>query len=69
MGEMRDTYNILVGKPETKGPLGRPKHGLEDSIRIDLWEMGYKNLDLVHLAKGRDQKRALVNTEMNLRIP
>jgi hypothetical protein len=57
-----------VGKPEGKRPLGRPRRGWEDSIKIDLREMGWDDMDGIDLAQDRDQWRALVNTVMNLRV-
>jgi hypothetical protein len=57
-------YRILVGNPEGKTPLGRPRRRWENNIRMDLREIGY-----VDLAQGRDQWRALVKTAMNLRVP
>jgi hypothetical protein len=50
MEEMRNTYNILVGKPEGKSPLRRPRRRWEDNIRMDLGEIGWKDVDLMYLA-------------------
>jgi hypothetical protein len=69
MGEKRNAYGILVGKPEGKRPLGRPKCRWEVNIRMDLREIGWGGMDWIDLAGDRDQWRALVNTVMNLRVP
>jgi hypothetical protein len=63
------TYRILVGKPEGKTPLGRPRRRWEDNIKMDLKEIGWGGMDWIDLAQDRDQWRALVNTVMNLRVP
>jgi hypothetical protein len=65
MGEMRNAYNILVGKPEGKRPRGRPRHREEDNIRMDLKEIVWEGLDWMHLAQDRDQWQSLVNTVMH----
>jgi hypothetical protein len=69
MGETRNAYRILVGKPEGKRPLGRPKRMWVDNIKMDLGEIGRDGMDWIELAQDRDQWRALVNTVMNLRVP
>jgi hypothetical protein len=69
MGEPRNAYRILVGKPEGKRPLGRPERKWVDNIKMDLREIGWDGMDLIELAQNRDQWRALVNTVMNLRVP
>jgi hypothetical protein len=69
MGEMRNEHKILVGKPERERPLGRPMSRWEGDIKMDLSEIGLGNVDLIQLNLDRDQLRALVNTEMNLRVP
>jgi hypothetical protein len=69
MGKMRGVYNILVGRPEGRRPLGRPRRRWEDNIKMDLTEIGFGNVDLIHLARYRNTWRALVNTVMNLRVP
>jgi hypothetical protein len=69
MGEKRNAYRILVGKPEGRRPLGRPRHRWVDNIKIDLSEIGWDGVDWVDLAQDRDQWKALVNTVMNLRVP
>jgi hypothetical protein len=69
MGEVRGAYNILVGRPEGRRPLGVPRRRLEDNIKIDLREIGFGDVDWIDLAQDRDWWRALVNTVMNLRVP
>jgi hypothetical protein len=68
-GETRNAYRILVGKPEGKRPLGRPRRSCVDNIKIDLREIGWDGVDWIDLAQNRDQWKALVNTVMNLRVP
>jgi hypothetical protein len=66
---MRNLYKFLVGKPERKRPLGRPRHRWEDNIRMDLKEIEWKGVAWMHLAEGRDQWQTIVNnTVMNLRV-
>jgi hypothetical protein len=62
-------YKILVGKPEGKRLLGRPRRRWEDNIRMDLRETGWEGVDWIHLSQVRDQWWAVVNTVMNLRVP
>jgi hypothetical protein len=69
MGEGRDVYRVLVGKPEGKRPLGRPRRKWENSIKMDLQEVGCGGMDWIELAQDRDRWRDLVNTLMNLRVP
>jgi hypothetical protein len=72
MGEKRNAYRILVGNPEGKIPLGRPRRKWVDNIKINLRETGWDGwcgVDWVGLAQDSDQWRALVNTVMNLRVP
>jgi hypothetical protein len=69
MGEMRNAYRILVGKPEGKRRLRRPRRRWVDSIKMDLVEIGWDGMDWIDLAQDSDQWRALVNTVMNLRVP
>jgi len=59
----------LVGKPEEKRPLGRPRHRWEDNIRMDLGEIGWGGVDWIHLTQDRDQFWALVNIIINLPVP
>jgi hypothetical protein len=66
---MRNEYKIFVRKAEGKRPVGRPRRRLEDNIRKDLRETGWEGLDWMHLAQDKDQKWAVVNTVMNLRVP
>jgi hypothetical protein len=69
MGEVRGAYNILVGRPEGRRPLGRPRRGCEDNIKMDLGEIGFGNVDWIHLAQDGGRWRTVVNTVMNLRVP
>ena len=69
MGERRGVYRVLVGKPEGKRPLGRPRRRWEDNIKMDLQELGCGGMDWIELAQDRDRGRALVNAVMNLRVP
>jgi hypothetical protein len=69
MGEKRNAYRLLVGKPEGNTPLGRPRHRWLDNIRIGLGETGWSGVDWIGLAQDRDKWRALVDVVMNLRIP
>jgi hypothetical protein len=69
LGEVRGAYNILVGKPEGRRPLGRPRRRWEDNIKMDLREIRFGDVDWIHWARDRDRWRALVNTVMNLRVP
>jgi hypothetical protein len=68
MGEERNVYKVLMGKPEGKTPLVRPRHRWEDGIRMDLREIGWGSVEWIQLAQDRDQWQALVNTVMNLRV-
>jgi hypothetical protein len=69
MGENRNAYRILVGMPEGKRPLGRPRRRWVDDINMDLSEIGWDGVDLIDMGQDRDQWRALVNTVLNLRVP
>jgi hypothetical protein len=68
MGEKRNAYRILVGNPEGKRPLGRPRRRWVDNIKLDLREIGWDDGDWIDLAQDRDHWRALVRTVMNLRV-
>jgi hypothetical protein len=68
MGEGRNVYRVLVGKPEGKGPLERPRCRWEDGIKMDLREIGLGGVEWVHLAQDRDHRQAVVNAVMNLWI-
>jgi hypothetical protein len=68
MGEMRNVYEMLVGKPEGKSPLGKPRREWENNIIIDLKEIGCEGVDWIHLAQVRDHWWAFINTVMNLRV-
>jgi hypothetical protein len=69
MGEKRNAYRLLVGKPEGKRPLGRPRRRWVDNIRLNLGETGLGDVDWIGLAKDRTRWRALVNSVLNLRVP
>ena len=69
MGEGRGVHRVLVGKPEGKRPLGRPRRRWEDNIKTDLQEVGGSCGDWMGLAQDRDRWRALVGTVRNLRVP
>jgi hypothetical protein len=64
----RNVYRALMGNPEGKRPLGRPRRGWEDEIRMDLREIGWGNVDLIQLAQDIDRWWAFVNTVMNFRV-
>jgi hypothetical protein len=68
-GEGRGVYGILVGRPEGKKPLGRPRRRWVDNIKMDLKEIGIDGANWIRLAQDRVRWRAFVNTVMNLRIP
>jgi hypothetical protein len=69
MRERRNAYRLLVGKPEGRRPLGRPRHRWLDNIRMDLKEVGWGDVDWIGLAQDRNRWRALVNSVLNLRVP
>jgi hypothetical protein len=69
MGEKRNVYRLLVGKPEGKRPLGRPRRRWKSNIKMDLLKIGLNILDWIGLAQNRYRWRALVNSVMNLRVP
>jgi hypothetical protein len=68
MGEKRNVYRLLVGKPEGKRPLGRPRRMCINNIKVDLLEIGLSVVDWIGLAQDRYRWRALVNGVMNLRV-
>jgi hypothetical protein len=68
MGEERKVYKVLVGKPEGKRLLGRPKRRWEDGIRMDLREIGWGSVDWIQLAHDKDRWRAVMSAVMNLRV-
>jgi len=68
-GEKTDLYRVLVGKPEVKRPLGRPRRRWEDNIKVDLQEVGCGGMDWIEKAQDRDRWRAFVNAVMNLQVP
>jgi hypothetical protein len=69
MGERRGAYRALVGKPEGRRPLERPRRRWEDNIKMDLREVGSGGMGWINVAQDRDRWRALVNVVMNLRVP
>jgi hypothetical protein len=69
IGEKRNAYRLLLGKPEGKRPLGRPRRRWVDNIKRDLGEVGWDDVDWIGLAKDRNRWRALVNSVLNLRVP
>jgi hypothetical protein len=69
MGDRRGVFSVLVGNPEGRRPLGRPRRGWEDNIKMDLQEVGCRGMDWMKLAQDRDRCLALVNAIMNRRVP
>ena len=69
IGEKRGVYRVLLGKPEGKRVLGRPKRRWEDNIKTDLQEVGFWGMDWIELDQDRDSWRALMNAVMNIRVP
>jgi len=69
MGEERGAYRVLVGRPEGKRPLGRPRRRMVDNIRMDLQEVGSGYVDWIGLAQDRDRWRTLVSAVMKFRVP
>jgi hypothetical protein len=69
MGEWRGVYRVLVGRPEFKRPLGRPRHRQEDNIKVDIREIGINGVNWIQLTQDRVQWWAFVNAVMNLRVP
>jgi hypothetical protein len=68
IGEGRKLYKVLVGKPEGRRPLGRPRRRWEDRVRMELREIGLGGVDWIRLAQDRDRWRAIVSVVMNLRV-
>jgi hypothetical protein len=68
-GGEENAYRLLVGKPEGRRPLGRPRRRWLDNIRMDLFEVGWGDVDWIGLARDRDRWRALVNSVLDLRVP
>jgi hypothetical protein len=68
MGQERNMYNVLVGKPERKRPLGRPRRRWEDGVRMDLREIDLGGVNWIRLSQDRDRWRAVVSAVMNLRV-
>jgi hypothetical protein len=68
MGKGRNVYRVLVGKPEGKRPLGRPRRRWEDGIKMDLRETGWGCVEWIQLAQGGDRRRAVVSAVMNLPV-
>jgi hypothetical protein len=69
MGAVRGAYNILIGRPEGRRPLGIPGRRWEDNIKMVLREIWFGDVDWIHLAQDRDRWRTLVNSVKNLRVP
>jgi hypothetical protein len=69
MGEGKGAYRILVGRPEGRRPLGRPRRRWEDNIKMDLQEVGLGGMDWIAMVQDRDRWRAVVSAVMNLRVP
>jgi hypothetical protein len=69
MGEKRNAYRILVGKPDGKRPLGRPRRRWDNNIKMNFREIGWGGTYWIDMAQDRDRWRALVNRVMNLRVP
>jgi hypothetical protein len=69
MGEKRNAYRLLVGKPEGKGPLEGPRRRWMYNTRMGLVEVGWGDVDWIGLAQDRDRWRAIVNSVLNLRVP
>jgi hypothetical protein len=68
-GKKRNAYRFIGGKARGKAPLGRPRRRWADNIRVDLGEVGWRDVDWIGLAQDRNRWRALVNSLLNLRVP
>jgi hypothetical protein len=68
MGEGKGAFRILVGRPEGRRPLGRPRHRWEDNIKMDLQEVGWGGLDWIDITQDRDRWQAVVNAVMKLKL-
>ena len=69
VGDTTGAQSVLVAKSERRRPFGRPRHGWEDNIKVDLQDVGWVRLDWIYLAQGRDRWRTFVNAVTNLRVP
>jgi hypothetical protein len=69
MGEKKNAYRILMGRPEGKRPPGKPRYRWEDNNKMDLREIGWGGMGWIDLAQDRDQWEVLVNTAVNLQVP
>jgi hypothetical protein len=69
MGDRSGGYRVLMGRPDGKRSLGRSRRRLEDTIKIDIQKVQWRDMDWIALAQDRDMWRALVNAVMNLRVP
>ena len=69
MGERRGVYRVMVGKPEGKSLLRRPRRRWDDNMKMDLHKLGCGGMEWMELAQDRDRWRAFVNAAMNLRVP
>jgi hypothetical protein len=69
MGEERNVYRLLVGKPEGKRSIGRPRRRSVNNIRMDIGEVGWGDVNWIGLAQDRNRWRALVNSALKLRVP
>jgi hypothetical protein len=69
MGEGRSAYRVLMGRPEGRRPLGRPRRRWEDNIKMDLQEVGWDGMAWIDMTQDKERWRALVSAVMNLRVP
>jgi hypothetical protein len=69
MGDRRGTFQVLVGRPERRRPLGRPRHRWENNIKMDLQEVGWGGMECIDLAQNRDRWHALVNAVKKFLVP